>query len=365
MIDDLHPVRIRLRAPAASSPRARAVRRQFDIAPRSTRLAIDVQLPPAGGDWRIGAIVGASGSGKSQVLAAAFADSLVKPATWPADRPIVDCLAVGSADEAAALLSAVGLGSVPAWLRPFATLSAGEQFRAELARALASRRQLVAIDEFTSCLDRVVARSCSAAVGKFLRQSGRPRLVIATCHEDVLPWLAPDWVLRMPSGRLDWRRLRRPRLAIDVRAGCRALWPHFAPHHYLTHRLHPATACYAAFVAGQPAAFCATLANLGRRAWRLVTHPDYQGLGLGLALLELVAEHEARGLGEERRVSIVTSHPALVARLSRSPRWRTLWERSTPHPHSYEVGRVADSGSRRRASYLWRGACRFSRRRLK
>jgi len=358
MSDTLRLVRIRRSSPAVPSPRSRAVRRQFDIAPRSTRLAIDVQLPAASGDWRIGAIVGASGSGKSQVLAAAFPDSLVKPATWPADRPIVDCLAVGSADEAAALLSAVGLGSVPAWLRPFHTLSAGEQFRAELARALSSRRELVAIDEFTSCLDRVVARSCCAAVGKFLRQSGRPRLVIVTCHEDVLPWLAPDWVLRMPSGRLDWRRLRRPRLAIDVRAGCRALWPHFAPHHYLTHSLHPAAACYAAFVDDAPAAFCATMHNLGwpkwRRVTRLVTHPDYQGLGLGLALLELVAEHEARGLGEERRVSIVTTHPALVARLSRSPRWRELWSRSRPHPHRhFEAGRVRDSGHRERSSFLW------------
>jgi hypothetical protein len=65
---ELRRVRIRRSAPAVRSARAAAIRRRFDLAPRASRLAIDVEVPAAGGDWRIGVIVGASGSGKSQVL---------------------------------------------------------------------------------------------------------------------------------------------------------------------------------------------------------------------------------------------------------------------------------------------------------
>lgn len=358
---EVQRIRIRRSSPAGRCARAAAIRRRFDLAPQASRLAIDVEVPAAGGRWRIGAIVGASGSGKSQVLAAAFDTWMRLQYCWPANRPIVDALAC-SADEAAAILSAVGLGSVPAWLRPYSSLSAGEQFRATLARELSAGRPLVAVDEFTSCLDRVVARSACAALSRYLRRTaGAPQLVVAACHEDIVPWLAPEWVLSMPSGRLDWRRLRRrPRLALEVRAGTRELWPHFAPHHYLTGRLHRAANCYAGLVDGRPAAFCATLPNAGRRAWRrvtrLVVHPDYQGLGIGVALLGAIAQHEA---ADGPRVSIVTGHPALVASLSRSPHWRELYRRAHRHPHRGLAHQAAEGGARLRVSFEFlRESCR-------
>ena len=63
-------------------------------------------------------------------------------------------------------LSAVGLGSVPSWLRPFSVLSNGEQFRAGLARLLLSDEKAVVLDEFTSVIDRQVARIASGAFQK-------------------------------------------------------------------------------------------------------------------------------------------------------------------------------------------------------
>jgi len=53
-------------------------------------------------------------------------------------------------------LSAVGLNSVPSWCRPYHVLSNGEQFRARMAAMLNSD---TSFDEFTSVVDRTIAKS--------------------------------------------------------------------------------------------------------------------------------------------------------------------------------------------------------------
>ena len=71
-------------------------------------------------------------------------------------------------------------------------LSGGEQFRCDLVRALLKPGDLVAFDEFTSVVDRTVAKIGSAAVAKSIRK-GRigKKFVAVTCHYDVLDWLEP------------------------------------------------------------------------------------------------------------------------------------------------------------------------------
>jgi hypothetical protein len=49
---------------------------------------------------------------------------------------------LGDFDAVTAALAAVGLGTVPAWLRPFPLLSNGEKFRANLARAICEAPKL-------------------------------------------------------------------------------------------------------------------------------------------------------------------------------------------------------------------------------
>ena len=77
-------------------------------------------------------------------------------------------------------------------------------------------------------------------------------------------------------------------------------------------------------------AFCATLSLIGRKnRWRLsriVTLPDYQGVGIGMAVAEAVAELHVR---EGHRVNVTASHPALLAHCRRSPRWRLVGVRKT------------------------------------
>jgi ABC-type polar amino acid transport system ATPase subunit len=313
------------------SPRVAQLRGLFDLPAEATsRLSWDVRLPLDEQPWNVGLITGPSGCGKSTIARALWPGETAHAATlsWERDRSVVDGFPAGlSIKEVAGLLSAVGFSSPPAWLRPFAVLSTGQQFRVGLARllaeALAGQWPLIVCDEFTSVVDRTVAQIGSAALARAVR-ARRLRFVAVTCHDDVLDWLQPDWVYRPAEGRFEWRCLRR-RPAIELRvARCGAdLWPLFSHHHYLSHSLCPASVCFAAWWRGRPVAFSAWLPFVGtgrpaRREHRTVTLPDYQGVGIGHALSGLVASLW-RGLGW--RALSTTTHPAMIAARLRSPCW--------------------------------------------
>lgn len=345
-------------------------------------LAIDVPLPDPAGAWTIGAIVGKSGDGKSSVAREAYGAAFIEPGAidWPDDAAIVSAFPKGaSVRDVTGTLSAVGFSSPPDWVKPYRVLSGGQRMRCDLARVLHTEAELLAFDEFTSVVDRQVGQAASHAVQKAIRERRVPlrRFVAVTCHYDVLAWLQPDWVLDMSKRQLARGWLRRERCAelfperppvrfsvhrIDADTRAR-LWPAFARHHYLSAKLHRAARCYAAVVTmaqGEPEAvgFCATLANAGhagrRRVSRLVVLPDYQGLGVGLRLLEAVAEHESA----THRVSIRTSHPALLSALQRRAGWRLTdvsRQGSTHRGYSGREGRGAmGSAGRSVASFDFR-----------
>jgi hypothetical protein len=76
---------------------------------------------------------------------------------------------------------------------------------------------------------------------------------------------------------------------------------------------------------GIPVNFCATVPVITRkdhrRFSRIVTLPDYQGIGIGMCAVSAVAElHRAEG----HRVNVTSSHPALIRHCDRSPHWRTV-----------------------------------------
>jgi GNAT superfamily N-acetyltransferase len=236
-----------------------------------------------------------------------------------------------SVKEVTALLSAVGFSSPPAWLRPFGVLSTGQQFRVTLARLLADglarpagQRPPIVLDEYTSVVDRTVARVGSAALARTVRQH-RLQFVAVTCHDDVIDWLQPDWVYRPAEARFEWRCLRRrPAIALFVQRCRPALWRLFSPNHYLNHGLARGAVCFCAEWEGRPVAFSAWLPFLGpgpaaRREHRTVTLPDYQGVGIGHALSGLIASLW-RGLGY--RAFSTTTHPAFIHARLQSPHWR-------------------------------------------
>jgi len=192
----------------------------------------------------------------------------------------------------------------------------------------------VVFDEFTSVVDRNVARISSAAVAKALRSDHIPgRFVAVTCHYDVLEWLAPDWVLDMATRVVTRRSLRRPAIRLRIDRCRAAAWRMFERHHYLSGKLSPTARCYLASWNDTPVTFVAVIPLLGQRGhWRitrLVTLPGFQGIGIGMKVATAVAAaYAARGL----RMNIAGSHPAVIGHCRRSPHWRTVSIRTPRKP---------------------------------
>ena len=313
--------------PIVRTPRVMQCEGYFDVpvaARQSKRWSVELPLPDA---WTVGVIVGPSGSGKTTLASALFG----KPASfaYPSDRSVLDAFPEKMAfKEIALLLSSVGFSSPPDWLRPYATLSNGEKFRVDVARALAETRAVCVLDEFTSVVDRTVAQIGSAAVAKAARRA-KTRFVAVSCHYDILDWLEPDWVYEPHTNRFtDYTRgdrLQRPEIELTVVRVSRSLWSLFRPYHYLSAEIHVAARCFAAFYRGEPVAFNAVLFQPTRdrqcayRSHRLVCRPDFQGVGIGNALSITVARM-MRVIGA--RYFAVTSHPALTRARAASPLWR-------------------------------------------
>lgn len=304
--------------------RVEQLKSMFDLPVKDKlRHAWQFELPIEEKPWRIGAIVGPSGAGKTQVARHVFGEAVHRGYDWPADRAVIECFEERhTTPEIVQMLNSVGFSSPPSWLKPWPVLSQGEQFRVGIARALLEAQEgLVVIDEFTSVVDRTVAKIGSRAVAKAVRR-GTGRLVAVSCHYDILDWLGPDWVLDMKDLTFRRRRLRRPKIHLELRSVPREVWGVFAPHHYLSGTLHPSSRTWGTFWGETLVAFIATIPNMGfrgvRRVHRLVVLPDYQGVGIGRATLGMAGEEEAsRGY----RLVIGSSHPGMVHELRGDPAW--------------------------------------------
>lgn len=288
------------------------------------------ELPIDEGEWGLGLIVGPSGSGKTS-LGRAFwgADSFYAP-EWPHDKPIIDAIDPGGDFNAVTgALAAVGLGTVPAWLRPYSVLSNGEQFRANLARLIAEGRDRVVVDEFTSVVDRQIAKFGALAFGKAWRRMGK-QAVLLSCHYDIVEWLEPDWVFDTARGELARGRLQRPRFDVEVWQVDGSYWPLFEPHHYLKLPRMIAATYYVATVDGELVAHVATSPRFQAgemRACRLVVMPEWQGAGIGVRFLNDVCRMQLAGDNRwSRRCPTLfhTSHPGLCSALRRDPKWRQV-----------------------------------------
>ena len=317
-----------LNCPIQNSFRIQQIAGMFDmpVADQATR-HITFETPALAADWKIGLIVGPSGSGKSTIARYLFGEDAMHKHRWPREAAVIDSLGKHPIKTITHALIAVGFGSPPSWLKPYHILSTGEQLRVNLARALLNAgTRTVVFDEFTSVVHRTVAHVGSATVAKAIRSDHfHCQFVAVTCHDDIIPWLAPDWILDMTTGKITTKRPRKPKINFDVIPCEQALWKTFAQHHYLSGSLNNAARCFVALWRKKPVAFCASLPLIGhknrRRISRLVTLPDYQGIGIGSAILGAVAEqHRLEGY----RVNITTSHPAMIDHLRRNLSWRTV-----------------------------------------
>lgn len=145
-------------------------------------------------EFNIGMIVGASGSGKTQILHNHFRVR-AKQNIWLKNKAIVSHFE--TPEEAIEKLFACGLASVPTLCKPFHVLSNGEKYRAIVARKLGAG---MILDEFTSEVNRETAKSLSVSLSKYIRSKDIKNVVLSSCHKDIVEWIEPDWVFDCDSG---------------------------------------------------------------------------------------------------------------------------------------------------------------------
>lgn len=285
-------------------------------------------LPIEGNDWKIGLIVGPSGSGKTSIGNRVFGRVHDLYSGWDANQPIVDCIAPEKTlNEVTAALSAVGLGDVPAWLRPFNVLSNGEKFRAGLARLVVERPDKVVVDEFTSVIDRQIAKVGAAAFAKSWKK-GSGQIILLSCHYDIIEWLQPDWIYDTAEARFSRDCLRqRPQLELQIYQVSGSVFRHFKPHYYLDLPLPVAAQYFVGVIDGEPVCHLAVsplFTAKAYRATRLVVMPEWQGIGVGTRFLNAVCQYHLDGHGRngyKYPVFFHTSHPQLCGALRHSRKW--------------------------------------------
>lgn len=248
-------------------------------------------------DFNIGLIIGSSGSGKSTLLEEFGKEDIP---IWDNEKAIVSHFK--TPEDAIKILSAVGLNSIPSWMKPYNVLSNGEKFRADLARKIKDNS---VIDEFTSVVNRSVAKSASLAINKMIRREDIKNVVFCSCHDDIVDWLDPDWTFNTDTGEYTPRgSLRqRPIIRVDIYGSSWKKWEMFKKHHYLSSDLNKACRCFVGVFDGVEVAFNASISLPGRipplydgdernkfRESRTVVLPDYQGIGLGTRFSNAIGE---------------------------------------------------------------------------
>lgn len=294
------------------------ISRAFDFQFDGTTTFDVPPMPDVPANFSIGLIVGPSGSGKSTLLKSFGQEENI---TWDSRKAVASHF--GSPEEAISRLGAVGLNSIPSQLRPYHVLSTGEKFRAALARKL---KNGAVIDEFTSVVDRNVARAASVSIRRWADLEGLERVVLASCHYDIIEWLQPDWTFDTNTGQLSGRRaVRRPPIEIKITPCSSEEWPRFGRHHYLTNTINKGAYCWLATWNGVEVGFASALAFPNqhfKKAWRghrTVVLPDFQGMGIGVRISDAVGQ---MFLDVGSRYFSKTAHPRMGEHRQKSPLWR-------------------------------------------
>jgi ABC-type ATPase with predicted acetyltransferase domain len=179
--------------------RNESIRSQFDFRDHEVveQFIGDIKIEDK--EWSIGCIVGRSGTGKTTIARHCFGEYMTTY-EYTEDSVINEMPTNKTTNEITNVFNSVGFGTVWSWLKKYSHLSEGEKMRVNLAREILSDKQIICFDEFTSVVDRVVAKTASAAISKYIRKNNK-KFIAVTCHRDIITWLEPDWIYDTDSSR--------------------------------------------------------------------------------------------------------------------------------------------------------------------
>lgn len=174
--------------------RAASIISNFDLDVEHIREHFAGNIDIENADWNVGLIVGGSGTGKSTIARECFPDAYASSTyTYNAAAVVDDMPKSKSIKEIEMAFTSVGFASPPSWLKPYSVLSNGEKMRVDLARNILDDKDVIVFDEFTSVVNREVAKTSSYAISKAVRKQGKKFIAVA-CHRDIIEWLEPDWI---------------------------------------------------------------------------------------------------------------------------------------------------------------------------
>lgn len=298
---------------------------QFDLVDSvvKERFTGEINLPDK---WNIGIIVGKSGTGKTTIAKELFGDGIVTKKYK--EKSVIDDFPKNiTTTELFATLSSVGFSSPPSWLKPYSVLSNGEKMRVDLAMALLQKKDYIVFDEYTSVVDREVAQIGSLAVQKAVRKAGK-RFVAVACHFDIIDWLEPDWIFNTDTMEYQDTRglVRRPKINLEIREE-KGWWPMFSKYHYLNHDHVKNAREFVCVYNNKPVAFVSFI-NFPSAKYRtmvkghrLVTLPDYQGVGIAKKMLDIVAEELSR---KYEFVGFTSSLNAFAQSFIKNNKWKAI-----------------------------------------
>ena len=305
------------------------IQEHFDLAVSDVaevRIPNNLNLSKLGSECNIGVICGASGSGKSTIL---HSLGEITEVEFDNNKPLISNFEPMTPQEASSILCAMGLASVPTWIRPYSSLSNGERYRAEVAKRISfNRGGVILVDEYTSVVDRNVAKSMSNALQKYIRKE-KKQIILATCHYDILEWLRPDWIYDLNKGgaleKGDCLR-QRPQISLSVYRSTYDTWNIFKKHHYMTEEMNKSASCFVFSWEKQLVAFVGVLPqpsgyfDKAVRGTRTVVLPDFQGLGIGSRITDFIASiYKQAGY----RYFTKTVNPKLGEYRNHSKKWKT------------------------------------------
>lgn len=180
--------------------RVSSVLNAFDLSIDKVKEHFEGSIDIEGKNWNIGLIVGSSGTGKSTIAKELFPNNYIFEQIYSNSSVIDDMPKDKSVKEITKAFTSVGFASPPSWLKPYSVLSNGEKMRCDLAKSILEEKEIVVFDEFTSVVNREVAKTGSFAIQKAIRKLNK-KFVAVGCHSDIIEWLQPDWIYNTDEQR--------------------------------------------------------------------------------------------------------------------------------------------------------------------